>query len=96
MNVFDIAGQHAVVVGMGGIGRAIALGLAGHGAHVAVADLDGGRAAAAAREIAKRGVCSLGLSVEVTSEDAVRELAGDVLTVFPRVDILVNAAGVTV
>jgi gluconate 5-dehydrogenase len=96
VNVFDIAGQHAVVVGMGGIGRAIALGLAGHGAHVAVADLDGGRAAAAAREIAKRGVCSLGLSVEVTSEDAVRELAGDVLAAFPRVDILVNAAGVTV
>src|SRR5665647_2343296 len=67
MDVFDIAGRHAVVIGMGGIGREIALGLADHGVHVAAADLDGGRAAAAA----------------------------EVLEAFPRVDILVNAAGVT-
>src|SRR5665647_3197376 len=45
MDVFDIGGRHAVVVGMGGIGREIALGLADHGVHVAAADLDVGRAA---------------------------------------------------
>jgi NAD(P)-dependent dehydrogenase (short-subunit alcohol dehydrogenase family) len=96
VNAFDISGRHAVVVGAGGIGGAIALGLADHGAHVAVADLDGGAAAAAAAEVRRRGVEALGLAVEVTDEASVRRLAGDVLAGFPRVDILVNAAGVTV
>ena len=96
MNAFDIAGRHAVVVGAGGIGTAIALGLADHGVHVAVADLDGAAAAVAAGEVGRRGVDSLGLAVEVRDEGSVRRLAADVLAAFPRVDILVNAAGVTV
>jgi NAD(P)-dependent dehydrogenase (short-subunit alcohol dehydrogenase family) len=96
VNAFDISGRIAVVMGAGGLGRAIALGLAGHGARVAVADLDGERAAAAAREAAELGVRSVGLTVDVTSEDSVRGLAHEVLATFPRVDILVNAAGVTV
>jgi NAD(P)-dependent dehydrogenase (short-subunit alcohol dehydrogenase family) len=60
---------------------------------VNVFDIAGQHAAA---EIAERGVRSLGLSVDATSEDAVRKLAGDVLAAFRRVDILVNAAIVTV
>ena len=96
MNIFDIAGRHAVVVGAGGIGKAIALGLADHGVHVAVADRDGAAAAAAADEVRRRGVDGLGLMVEVTDEGSVRGLAHDVLAAFRRVDILVNAAGVTV
>jgi len=47
MDELGISGKHAVVIGMGGIGREIALGLADHGAHVAAADLDAARAAAA-------------------------------------------------
>jgi NAD(P)-dependent dehydrogenase (short-subunit alcohol dehydrogenase family) len=96
VNVFDIAGRYAVVVGAGGIGRAIALGLAGHGVNVAVADQSGDRAAAVARAAAASGVRTLGLAVEITSEESARRLAGEVLAVFPSVDILVNAAGVTV
>jgi gluconate 5-dehydrogenase len=96
VSAFDIAGKHAVVMGAGGLGRALAVGLAGNGGHVAVADLDGARAAAAARAAADLGVRSLGLTVEVASEDSVRTLLRQVLAAFPRVDILVNAAGVTV
>jgi len=96
MNVFDIAGTHAVVMGMGGIGREIALGLADHGAHVAAADLDAGRAAAAAEAIRARGVDAVPVAVQITDEESVRRAAGEVLEVFPRVDILVNAVGVTV
>ena len=68
MNVFDIAGRHAVVVG----------------------------AAAVAREAGASGVRTLGSAVEITSEESARRLAGEVLAAFPSVDILVNAAGVTV
>ena len=95
MSVFDIAGKHAVVVGMGGLGRAIAVGLADHGVNVAAADMDVARATAAAQEIAARGVGSLALAVDVTREESVRGLAHDVLETFPGVDILVNAAGIT-
>jgi len=96
MNGFDIIGKHAVVIGMGGIGREIALGLADHGAHVAAADLDAARAAEAAEAIRARGVGGVSVAVQITDEASVRRAAGEVLEVFPRVDILVNAAGVTV
>jgi len=96
VNGFDISGKHAVVIGMGGIGREIALGLADHGAHVAAADLDAGRAAAAAEAIRARGVDGVPLAVQITDEESVRHAADEVLEAFPRVDILVNAAGVTV
>ena len=96
MNGFDISGKHAVVIGMGGIGREIALGLADHGAHVAAADLDAARAAEAAEAIRARGVGGVSVAVQITDEASVRRAAGEVLEVFPRVDILVNAAGVTV
>jgi gluconate 5-dehydrogenase len=95
VNIFDIAGRHAVVVGVGGLGRAIAVGLAEHGVNVAAADMDAARATAAAREIAGSRVGSLALTVDVTREESVRRLAHDVLETFPRVDILVNAAGIT-
>jgi len=63
MDPFDIAGKHAVVTGAGGLGRVIALGLAAHGAHVAIADLDPERAAAVAAEVRERGAQALALSV---------------------------------
>jgi NAD(P)-dependent dehydrogenase (short-subunit alcohol dehydrogenase family) len=94
MNLFDISGRHAVVVGAGGIGRAIAAGLVGHGARVVIADLDRERAAMAAGELGGDDVAA-GLAVDVTDEASVREMAAAVLAKFPRVDILVNAAGVT-
>ena len=96
MDGFDITGKRAVVIGMGGIGREIALGLADHGAHVAAADLDAGRAAAAAEAIRARGVDGVPVAVQITDVESVRRAVGEVLEVFPRVDILVNAAGVTV
>ena len=94
MDEFDIAGQHAVVIGCGGLGRAIAAGLADHGVRVAVADLDGARAAAVAGELGAGAAA--GFAVDATSEASVRELAAAVLAQFPGVDILVNAAGITV
>jgi NAD(P)-dependent dehydrogenase (short-subunit alcohol dehydrogenase family) len=96
VNILDIAGRHAVVVGMGGLGRAIAVGLADHGVNVAAADVDPDRADGGAVEIAERGVGSLALAVDVTSEASVRQAAAAALAAFPRIDILVNAAGITV
>ena len=96
MNVFDIAGRQAVVVGAGGLGRAIALGLAAHGARVAVADGDGVRANHVAEEVRAVDPTAFGLPEDVTSEESVQGLAAAVLSRFPCVDVLVNAAGATV
>jgi NAD(P)-dependent dehydrogenase (short-subunit alcohol dehydrogenase family) len=96
MNVFAIAGLQAVVVGAGGLGRAIALGLAAHGARVAVADGDAARAQQVAEEVRDADPSAIGLPVDVTSEESVRGMADAVLSRCPRVDVLVNAAGATV
>jgi len=96
MRLFDLTGRHAVVIGTGGIGRVMAIGLADHGAAVAAADLDQERAEGVAAEARECGVEALALAVDITDEESVRRAADDVLRSFPRVDILVNAAGVTV
>jgi NAD(P)-dependent dehydrogenase (short-subunit alcohol dehydrogenase family) len=96
MNAFDITGRYALVVGAGGLGRAIAQGLTDHGAHVAVADADAARAAALCDELRATDAVTVGLGVDVTMEESVRAMAAAVLDEFPRVDVLVNAAGVTV
>lgn len=96
MDPFDISGKYAVVIGAGGLGRAIVLGLAGRGAHLAVADADTGRAEAVAAEAREHGVEAFALAVDVTDEGSVRRAADQALAALPRVDVLVNAAGITV
>jgi len=96
MNAFDIAGRYVIVVGAGGIGRAIALGFADHGAHVAVADVDGARAATLAVELRGADAAAIGVEVDVTSEKSVQVMTAAVMERFPRVDVLVNAVGITV
>lgn len=95
MNVFDIAGRYALVVVAGGLGGAIARGLADHGAHVAVADLDGERAAAVAEALRDADLEALGLAVDVTDEASVSAAAAELAVASLRLDILVNAAGIT-
>ncbi len=96
MNEFDIGGRRAIVVGAGGLGAAVARGLAAHGAAVAVADADATRAAALARELEGAGGAALALGVDVTDEASVRAMAEEAEAGLGGVDILVNAAGVTV
>jgi NAD(P)-dependent dehydrogenase (short-subunit alcohol dehydrogenase family) len=96
MDLFDISGLHALVVGAGGIGGAVARGFAAHGAHVAFADRDGDRAARTAGELRATDAQALSVAVDVTDEDSVRAMTAAVLARFPRIDALVNAAGVTV
>ena len=96
MNAFDITGHHAIVVGAGGIGGAVARGLAEHGAHVAVADVDEARAERVAGALRGADREALGLPADVTDEASVRAMVAAVAERFPRIDILVNAAGITV
>jgi NAD(P)-dependent dehydrogenase (short-subunit alcohol dehydrogenase family) len=96
MDPFDVAGKQVLVIGAGGLGRVIALGFAGQGARVALADLDVRRAEAVAAEARELGVEAFGVEIEITEESSVQRAADEVLRTFTRVDVLVNAAGITV
>ena len=84
-----LARQVAVVTGgAGAIGLATAKALHAQGAEVALLDLDGDRAAAAATAAG-----GLGLACDVTDNDSVRAAFERVTEAFGGVDILVSNAG---
>jgi NAD(P)-dependent dehydrogenase (short-subunit alcohol dehydrogenase family) len=87
-----LKGRVAIVTGGGsGIGKALATRLAQDGAAVAVADLH--KYDVAAAEIAKAtGARTLGLHVDVSSEEDVARMAAETIKAFGRIDILVNNA----
>ena len=55
MNLFDLTGKNAFVIGSGGIGAAIAEGLAWQGANVVVADISEKNARSAAQRVTAAG-----------------------------------------
>jgi NAD(P)-dependent dehydrogenase (short-subunit alcohol dehydrogenase family) len=82
----------AVITGAGGgLGRAIAVELAGRGFAVWVTDVDGDAAARTAAEIGESARAS---SLDVRDEAACRELAGAVIAAAGSLDLWVNNAGV--
>lgn len=81
-------GKVALVTGAAqGIGRAIADGLAAAGARIAVADLRGAEDAAASY------ADGIGVTGDVSNEDDVKRLVGEVVDQCGGIDILVNNAG---
>ena len=95
--MFDLADKVALVVGgHGGIGKAIALGLADAGANVAVASRNLDALEGVAKEIEAKGKKSLAVTVDIVDEKQVVDMVNQVLKVFPQIDILVNGAGLAV
>ena len=94
MNLLDLSGKKALVIGVGGIGTALAVGFAQCGADVAVADRDPGSAETAASGVRAFGCRTLARTVDVTDEASVNALAADLAGSWGGVDILVNTAGV--
>ena len=92
MNKIDLEGRVAVITGgSGGIGMATAQRMLMSGARVVLWDLEQ-PALDAARERFTDLVCYV---VDVTDEHSVDQATAATFTAFGRIDILVNAAGVT-
>src|SRR5260370_1224375 len=86
----------AVITGGGqGIGRVIALTLAGAGADVVLASRSRQALEATQAEVEALGRKALVVPMDVRREESVRSLAEQTLAGFGRVDILVNNAGIT-
>ena len=93
----SLAGQSAVVTGASsGIGRAIALGLAGHGVSLGLV----GRDPAALEKVAADALQAVSRVVwyaaDLTRDDDVERISRDACRDFHAIDILVHSAGVIV
>jgi NAD(P)-dependent dehydrogenase (short-subunit alcohol dehydrogenase family) len=89
--------EYAVVTGAGsGIGRGIALALAEAGYGVLVADLNFDAAQAVAQELTSVGCEALSAPLDTSSKTSVASLVEMTRASFPRLDVLINSAGVMV
>jgi NAD(P)-dependent dehydrogenase (short-subunit alcohol dehydrogenase family) len=95
-SLFDLSGRVAVVIGGStGLGHAISLGLAGAGADVVPSSRRLAPVETTAAEIEGLGRRTLRITSDVTHRDSIQALHDAVLKEFGKVDILVNAAGIT-
>src|SRR5665213_1783226 len=92
----DLSGKVAVVFGAtSGLGKAISLGLAEHGADVVPTGRRVELLAGVCGQIEALGRRTWVQGADVADRSAIRELRNSVLSKFGRVDVLVNAAGQT-
>jgi NAD(P)-dependent dehydrogenase (short-subunit alcohol dehydrogenase family) len=95
-SLFDLSGRVAVVIGGStGLGHAISLGLAGAGADVVPSSRRLAPVETTAAEIEALGRRTLRITSDVTHRDSIQALHDAVMKEFGKIDILVNAAGIT-
>ena len=92
----ELQGKVALVTGGAqGIGRAVALTLARHGADVAISDIKAEVARSTAGEIEKIGRRALVIEANVSRYDDAERMVRETVEGLGRIDILVNNAGIT-
>lgn len=92
-SLFDLKGKTALVTGGGrGLGKAMAFGLAQHGADIALSDtID---LLEAVNDIKALGRKAIGIRADVTVQDEIKEMVDETVAGLGRLDILVNNAGI--
>lgn len=95
-NLFDLTGKTAVVIGgTTGLGYAISMGLAEAGADVVATSRRPALVTLVAGEIEALGRRTLRIASDVTDRDSLAALRDAMVGAFGKVDILVNAQGLT-
>jgi 3-oxoacyl-[acyl-carrier protein] reductase len=91
-----LEGKVALITGSGrGIGRSIALKLAGEGARIVVNDLDAEPAQETVSEIRAQGGAAVACVGNVTAPDFAERFVNAALSEYKGIDIIVNNAGYT-
>jgi NAD(P)-dependent dehydrogenase (short-subunit alcohol dehydrogenase family) len=94
LDTFSLAGQVAVVTGGNrGLGRAFAHALGEAGASIAIIARDVDKNAEVVAELAEKGITAAAFVGDVASHADVERAAGEILSAYGRVDVLVNNAG---
>jgi NAD(P)-dependent dehydrogenase (short-subunit alcohol dehydrogenase family) len=92
-----LAGKRALVTGAGqGNGRAIALGLAAHGADIVASDIDLAGAERTAADLRASGSKALAFRLDVTDAVACHALAQTISRDIGEISILINNAGIII
>jgi NAD(P)-dependent dehydrogenase (short-subunit alcohol dehydrogenase family) len=96
IDLFDLTGKVAIVSGGGdGLGRMLALALGEAGSNVVACSRKLHKCEETARAVEKLGVKALPVQCDITKDEDVDRLVGEVISQFKRIDILVNNAGRT-
>ena len=97
MKMFDISGKVALVTGgNGGIGLAMALGIASCGANVAIAGRNAEKAVSALEALRALGIEAEFITADVTKKADCQRMIAETEARFGRLDILVNNAGTSI
>lgn len=97
LDQFNLTGKVAVVIGgTGGIGGALALGLAEAGADVVATSRSKTKVETTAGRIESLGRKTMAIATDATNERDVQSLNENILAFYGRVDVLVNAAGINI
>src|SRR5215472_14029948 len=94
-DLFSLSGKTAIVVGGGGVlAGEMALGFAGAGANVVIADLNEAHARQHAQAICAQGRQCVVCQADVSSKPDVQRILETTFRNFGGVDVLLNAAGI--
>lgn len=94
-SLFDLSGKTAIVTGAGrGLGRAMALGLAGQGADLMLVSRSENEIRNVADEVAGLGRRAIFATADVAVKAEVDRMVAAAQAKFGRIDILINNAGV--
>ena len=95
--LFDLSGRVSLVTGgNGGLGLAMAEGLASAGSNIIIAARDQAKIAQSVSTIKSYGVQVEGICVDVTQESQIIDMVSKSIDTFGKIDVLVNNAGTTV
>src|SRR5262249_7768646 len=97
MQLFDLTGKVALVTGgNGGIGLAMAQGMASIGASIVIAGRNEAKAGPALASLRELGAKCTFVTGDVSKKTAWRKLVAAAVAEFGRLDILVNNAGTSI
>jgi NAD(P)-dependent dehydrogenase (short-subunit alcohol dehydrogenase family) len=92
-----LEGKVTIVTGAAqGLGKWISVGLGHAGANVVAADINIDGVKQTAKGIEELGLKAFPVKVDVTNIDSIKKMVQEILSVFGRIDCLVNNAGVNV
>jgi NAD(P)-dependent dehydrogenase (short-subunit alcohol dehydrogenase family) len=94
LDTFSLSGKVAVVTGGNrGLGRAFAHALGEAGASIAILARDVEKNAEVVAELAEKGIRATAFEGDVARHEDVDRAAGEIVSVYEKVDVLINNAG---